>query len=647
MTLERLGPYRLEKTLGRGGMGAVFLGVHDVTGEKAAVKVLAPNLADDAVFRERFKSEVQTLKQLLHPNIVKLHGFGEEDGHLYYVMEYVPGRNLQDELAAGRRFTWRDVTRIGVQVSQALKHAHDRGVVHRDLKPANLLLTDDDQIKLTDFGIAKLYGGTHVTADGSVMGTADYMSPEQARGKQVTSRCDLYSLGSVLYALLTGKPPFAGKSLTEVIHNLMQEKPIALRRLAPDTPAELEAIVLQLLEKDPQKRIPTAIAVANRLKALEHALSIETQVDMAAADQLIPLPTDDDADFQLQPLDRSRPGSPPTTRNSNATPTVDLAAPGTNATNLAGAGLHSGELPTLITGPAPSPLAGIPTKATSPGAVSHSAATNVAEGAEYELSPPPKSTHFTTISEAELRGRRETSEAHDSNLVEWAKIAGVVLLGLLVVGGIVFAVTRQPSADQLAKTIQAAVDQHGTDGILDVEPELNKFLEQHAEDPRAEQFRAYAQDLELYRLQRTFERRARRVSEEKGLLPIERLYLQAQRNVTSDPATALAQFQAIVQLLRDDRDPTATAVERRAAEQCLSLAEKQIEQLQGVVEQTQQQQRLLIRRQLERADKLAADKPDEAAAIRQSIVTLFGDKPWAADLVNQAQSTTSSSAVGP
>jgi hypothetical protein len=130
-------------------------------------------------------------------------------------------------------------------------------------------------------------------------------------------------------------------------------------------------------------------------------------------------------------------------------------------------------------------------------------------------------------------------------------------------------------------------------------------------------------------------------------LPVERLYLQAQRNITSDPATALAQFQAIVQLLKDDRDPAASAADRRAAEQCLALAEKQIEQLQGVVEKTEQQQRLLIRRQLERADALAADKPDEAAAIRQSIITLFGDKPWAADLVNQAQIPASTSAVGP
>ncbi len=634
MALERLGPYRLEKTLGRGGMGAVFLGVHDETGERAAVKVLAPNLADDAVFRERFKSEVQTLKQLLHPNIVKLHGFGEEEGHLYYVMEYVPGRNLQDELAAGRRFTWREVTRIGVQIGLALKHAHDRGVVHRDLKPANLLLTEDDQIKLTDFGIARLYGGTHVTADGSVMGTADYMSPEQARGKQVTSRCDLYSLGSVLYALLVGRPPFAGKSLTEVITNLMQEKPVAVRRLAPDTPAELEAIVLQLLEKDPAHRIPTAIAVANRLKALEHALSVETRIDPSPA----VLPNVNDADFELQPLEDPRTSGRPTSLTSNSSATVDISPAGNSA--LTGQpSLVSGEMPTLITGPHPSPLAGVPTQATGRGVVSPSAPTNVIEKDEYSLSPPPKSTHFTTVSDAELRRAQGHQEGGDSNPYEWVKIVGVAVAGLLALALIAFGMTRQPSADQLAKTIQSAVDQKGTDGLLEVESDLTKFLMRHSDDPRAEQMRSYVQELELYRLQRNFERRARRSSEEQGLLPIERLYLQAQRNSTADPATALPQFEAIVQLLAEDRDPAATPPEQRAAEQCLQLAKKQIESLTALVEKTQQQQRLLIRRQLERAEKLAAEQPAEAAAIRRSIVTLFGDKPWAADLVSQARAT--------
>ena len=163
-------------------------------------------------------------------------------------------------------------------MAQALKHAHDRGIIHRDLKPANLLIDEQDHVKLTDFGIAKLYGGTSVTADGGVLGTADYMSPEQADGKQITSRCDLYSLGSVLYALLAGRPPFAGKTVVQVITALKNDQPVPLRRLAPDTPDELENIVLQLLEKDPQKRIPTALVLANRLKAMEHALSVDTRV---------------------------------------------------------------------------------------------------------------------------------------------------------------------------------------------------------------------------------------------------------------------------------------------------------------------------------------------------------------------------------
>jgi hypothetical protein len=149
--------------------------------------------------------------------------------------------------------------------------------------------------------------------------------------------------------------------------------------------------------------------------------------------------------------------------------------------------------------------------------------------------------------------------------------------------------------------------------------------------------RSYVQEIELYRLQRTFERRARRSSEEQGLLPVERLYLQAQKNMTADPATSLLQFRAIVQLLEGDRDPAASPTHRRAAEQCLQLAEKQIAQLEKVVETTEKQQRLMIRRQLERATKLATEKPADAAAIRQSIVTLFGDKAWAADLVEQAR----------
>src|SRR5262245_1911275 len=333
MPLEKLGPYKLEKILGRGGMGAVYVGLHEETGERAAVKVLSGHLADDEAFRERFKIEVETLKRLSHPNIVQLTGYGEDDGHLFYVMELVQGKSLHDELVAGRRFTWREVTRIGIVLAQALKHAHDRGIIHRDLKPANLLIDDQDHIKLTDFGIAKLYGGTNVTADGGVLGTADYMSPEQADGKQVTSRCDLYALGSVMYALLTGRPPFAGKTIVQVINALKNDAAIPVCRLAPDTPEEFESIVMQLLDKDPAKRIPTALALSNRLKAMEHALSLDTRI-LKPGEKL-------ESREGLAPDDLSQPNPGQTTASRTPGVTTPLPREGDDEYRLAG------EMPTI------------------------------------------------------------------------------------------------------------------------------------------------------------------------------------------------------------------------------------------------------------------------------------------------------------
>ena len=180
MPFEQLGPYRIERTIGRGGMGTVYSGVHTETGQNVAVKVLSVLLGENERFRERFQIEIETLEKLDHKNIVRLIGFGEHDDHLFYSMELVEGRNLQQELRTGRRFQWREAARIGMQICDALKHAHDHGVIHRDLKPSNLLYTSDEHIKLTDFGIAKLFGASHMTADGSALGTADYMSPEQA-----------------------------------------------------------------------------------------------------------------------------------------------------------------------------------------------------------------------------------------------------------------------------------------------------------------------------------------------------------------------------------------------------------------------------------------------------------------------------------
>ena len=262
MQVDRLGPYRIGKQLGRGGMGAVFAGL-DEEGQPAAIKVLATGLGRDAGFRERFEAEIETLRKLRHPNIVRLMGFGEEDGVLFYAMELVDGRSLEDDLKAGRKFEWPQVVRFGVTLCGALRHAHDRGVVHRDIKPANLLLTKDDDIKLTDFGIAKLFGATGMTSAGGILGTAEYMAPEQADGRPVGHRADLYSLGAVLYTLLANRPPFVGKSIPELLHMQRFATPEPIRRFNADVPEEIDQLILQLLEKDPERRVANAVLLSS------------------------------------------------------------------------------------------------------------------------------------------------------------------------------------------------------------------------------------------------------------------------------------------------------------------------------------------------------------------------------------------------
>ena len=290
MEIERLGPYQIVGQLGRGGMGTVYEAVHRETGEPAAVKLLSAALAQEEGFRSRFEAEIETLRKLNHPNIVRLFGFGEQEGHLFYAMELVDGNSLEEELRRGRRFQWREVTRIGIETCRALRHAHDRGVIHRDIKPGNLLMAAEDHVKLSDFGIARLFGYTRLTSAGSVLGTAEYMAPEQAEGRAVDGRADLYSLGALMYALLARRPVFRGKSLPEMLHQQRFEQPEPVRKHAPDTPEELERIMGQLLEKDPGRRIPNADILARRLEAMMHALSLGSETVEADKSWFLPEP---------------------------------------------------------------------------------------------------------------------------------------------------------------------------------------------------------------------------------------------------------------------------------------------------------------------------------------------------------------------
>ncbi len=269
---EFLGPYRLGELLGRGGMGSVFAAVHAKSGERVAVKLISPQVSDEPRFRRRFDAEIETLKRLRHENIVQLIGYGEEQGRLFYSMELVEGESLQTRVRREKRLEWLPTIDVAIQVCSALKHAHDIGVIHRDLKPANLILTENDQVKLVDFGIAKIFGFGEQTVAGSVLGTADYMAPEQASNAGISQRTDLYALGSVMYAMLAGRPPFKGKNITEVIEALQRDQPIPLDMVNPELPDAVVELVHDLLEKSPEDRPPTALAVMNRLKAMRAGL---------------------------------------------------------------------------------------------------------------------------------------------------------------------------------------------------------------------------------------------------------------------------------------------------------------------------------------------------------------------------------------
>ena len=270
------GPYRVVRLIGQGGMGTVYEATDPATGRTVAIKTLPLHLANDDTIRRRFQSEIETLKKLSHPCIVHMREWGEEEGLPFFVMDYVPGLTLEALLRSGKRFTWRDTVSIAQEIVRALKSAHDLGVVHRDLKPANLIFPPAAgggfHVKLTDFGIAKLFGETGLTRSGSVLGTPEYMAPEQAASQHVDRRGDLYNLGLVMFAMLAGKPPFQG-AVAEVLESQRSREPPRITTLVSDVPKPLADLIERLLEKSPGRRPNNATIVARMLADVASAAS--------------------------------------------------------------------------------------------------------------------------------------------------------------------------------------------------------------------------------------------------------------------------------------------------------------------------------------------------------------------------------------
>ena len=252
------GRYEIEELLGQGGMARVFRGTDGVLGRNVAVKVLSPQYAGDDQFVARFRREAQAAAGLNHPNIVSVYDTGSQGDVHYIVMEYVEGRTLRDVIRQEGPILPERVSEIGQAVARALAAAHEAGLVHRDIKPGNIMLTRDGEVKVMDFGIARTSTGDTLTQTAAVLGTASYLSPEQAQGAAVDARSDIYSLGCVLYEMLTGRPPFTGDSPVAIAYKHVREDPVPPGRINPDVPDSLEAVVMKSMAKNPENRYQTA-----------------------------------------------------------------------------------------------------------------------------------------------------------------------------------------------------------------------------------------------------------------------------------------------------------------------------------------------------------------------------------------------------
>ncbi len=255
------GRYELHRKLARGGMSDVYLARDQVLDRPVAVKVMFPEYAKDPTFVERFRREAQAAARLNHPNVVSIYDWGEELGTYFIAMEYVEGQSLSEIIRSEGPLQPRRVAEITTDVAAALGFAHRNGVVHRDVKPGNVIIETSGQVKVADFGIAQAMSGGEeaaLTRAGAVMGTATYFSPEQAQGKPVDPRSDLYSLGCVMYEMLTTRPPFSGDTPVAIAYKHVQEAPVPPSQMGVAVPAPLEAIVMKLLAKNRDDRYPSA-----------------------------------------------------------------------------------------------------------------------------------------------------------------------------------------------------------------------------------------------------------------------------------------------------------------------------------------------------------------------------------------------------
>ncbi len=267
--MNRLGGYEIKEILGKGGMGTVYRGVDLSLNREVALKVINPELSGNINLMKRFRNEALAMARLSHPNIVTLYNFSSEGQLHYIVMEYIRGKNLSQLIKEEGPLPWNRTFPLFQQILAAMGYAHGQGIIHRDIKPSNFIIQANGMVKVTDFGIAKVFGGEDLTRAGVTLGTSRYMSPEQILGQPIGSLSDIYSLGITLYEMATGKVPFSGNSDYEIQQGHLERVPPFPRQFNPSLSREIETAILKSIEKKPERRFSSACHFLETLSLIE------------------------------------------------------------------------------------------------------------------------------------------------------------------------------------------------------------------------------------------------------------------------------------------------------------------------------------------------------------------------------------------
>lgn len=268
---ETIGNYKIIGRLGKGGMGDIYKAVQVPLNRTVALKVLSPQMGRSEEFSKRFEIEAKAISMLQHHNIVSIYEYGEELGFKYFAMEYIDGYDLGARLRQKKLLVVTDIIDFSKQICRGLLYAHSSNIIHRDIKPQNVLIDKHKICKLTDFGIAKIFQETNITLTGMAVGTPEYMSPEQAEGQALDTQTDIYSLGIVIYEMLTKRPPFTGNNSVAIAYKQVHELPIPPSALRKDTPKRLELIILKALKKNRIERYRSVKEMLNDLDTVDIA----------------------------------------------------------------------------------------------------------------------------------------------------------------------------------------------------------------------------------------------------------------------------------------------------------------------------------------------------------------------------------------